>query len=167
MRKSTAVPFLTLCFAGLLAAAETTPSAPTPVAAVPAAVPAKPDSVKSALPAKTVKAKKTKAVTAAKDSALPHLPVNPGDLKAKVGKPFLEDLLFLDRRYLLQLYGNSGYVRAQADDKVYVKPASHSVRVDYLVQPSYPVIFDTLIIINRRAAPADSLLPEAVRECAD
>ncbi|MDB5049391.1 MAG: surface antigen, partial [Fibrobacteres bacterium] len=29
---------------------------------------------------------------------------------------------------------------------------------DYLVEPSYPVLFDTLIFRNQRAAPADSLL---------
>jgi outer membrane protein assembly factor BamA len=79
------------------------------------------------------------------------------DLAAKRGKPYLEDVIFEDRRSLLQRYGNSGYVRAKVDDKVAVKADTKTVRVDYLVEPSYPVLFDTLIIRNQRAAPADTL----------
>jgi outer membrane protein assembly factor BamA len=83
--------------------------------------------------------------------------VEPDDLKARQGKPYKEDAIFEDRRFLLQRYGNSGYVRAKVDDKVSVKPETRTVKVDYLVQASYPVLFDTLIIRNERAAPAESL----------
>ncbi|HKP98566.1 MAG TPA: POTRA domain-containing protein [Fibrobacteria bacterium] len=85
------------------------------------------------------------------------LMVDSSDLEARRGEPYKEELIFQDRRFLLQRYGNSGYVRAKVDDKVTVKPESRTVKVDYLVEPSYPVIFDTLIIRNQRAEPADSL----------
>jgi len=88
----------------------------------------------------------------------PALVIDPGDLRAKVGEPYEEDLIFQDRRLVLQRYGNSGYVRAKVDDKVTVKGGSGTVKVDYMVEPSYPVVFDTLIIRNRRAEPADSLM---------
>jgi outer membrane protein assembly factor BamA len=87
----------------------------------------------------------------------PELVVDVDGLKAKTGKPYKEETIFQDRRFLLQHYGNSGYVRAKVDDKVTVKADTRTVKVDYLVEPSYPVLFDTLIIRNQRAAPADSL----------
>lgn len=87
----------------------------------------------------------------------PALVLDTADFKAKRGKPYQEELVFLDRRTVLQGYGNSGFVRAKVDDKVAVKPETKTVRVDYLVEPSYPVLFDTLILINRRAPPADTL----------
>jgi outer membrane protein assembly factor BamA len=85
------------------------------------------------------------------------LVVDPDDLKAKQGKPYQEEAIFQDRRFLLQRYGNSGYVRAKVDDKVEVRAETKTVKVDYLVEPSDPVLFDTLIIRNQRAAPADTL----------
>lgn len=85
------------------------------------------------------------------------LVVDPDDLKARQGKPYQEEAIFQDRRFLLQRYGNSGYVRAKVDDKVTVRAETRTVKVDYLVEPSEPVLFDTLIIRNQRAAPADTL----------
>lgn len=86
------------------------------------------------------------------------LVVDPDDLKAKQGKPYQEEAIFQDRRFLLQRYGNSGYVRAKVDDKVTVRAETRTVKVDYLVEPSDPVLFDTLIIRNQRAAPADTMV---------
>jgi outer membrane protein assembly factor BamA len=87
----------------------------------------------------------------------PALVADTAGLAAKRGRPYREDLIFEDRRFLLQSYGNSGYVRARVDDKVAIKADTRTVKVDYLVEPSYPVIFDTLILRNQRAAPADTL----------
>jgi outer membrane protein assembly factor BamA len=87
----------------------------------------------------------------------PALVLDTSDFKAKTGKPYREELIFQDRRKVLQAYGNSGFVRAKVDDKVTVKAETRTVKVDYLVEPSYPVLFDTLLIVNRRVAPADSL----------
>jgi outer membrane protein assembly factor BamA len=99
----------------------------------------------------------TVKVAPPQEAPQPALVVDTTDLKARRGKPYEEDVIFQDRRFLLQRYGNSGYVRAKVDDKVSVKPETRTVKVDYLVEPSYPVLYDTLIIRNRRAAPADSL----------
>jgi len=79
------------------------------------------------------------------------------DLSARTHEFYQEAMLFKDKRFLTQQYGNSGFVRAQIDDKVTVKPETKTIRIDYWVTPSYPVIFDTLMISNRRAPPADSL----------
>lgn len=87
-----------------------------------------------------------------------HRPlVDSADLKAKPGKPYQEDLIFQDRRFLMQSYGNSGFVHAKIEDKTWLKAKTRTVRVDYLVDPSYPVLFDTLIIRDQRAWPSDSL----------
>ena len=89
--------------------------------------------------------------------------VDSGDLEARRGKPFRDDALLVDRRYLLRLFGNAGFVRVEADDKVDVRPATHSVAVDYLVDPGQPVIYDTVVIRNTRAPPADTV-PGITRE---
>jgi outer membrane protein assembly factor BamA len=83
--------------------------------------------------------------------------IDSSDFKAQSGKPYQENMVFEDRRFLLQRFGNSGYVHAKVDDKVWVKAPTHTVKVDYLVEPAYPVLFDTLFIRDQRAWPADSL----------
>lgn len=92
------------------------------------------------------------------DAPQPALILDTADFKAKAGEPYQEELIFQDRRKVLQAYGNSGFVRAKVDDKVNVKAETRTVKVDYLVEPSYPVLFDTLLIVNHRAAPAESLM---------
>ncbi len=87
----------------------------------------------------------------------PALVVGPKDLDARVGKPYREDLLFRDRRVILRRYGDAGFMRGKVEDKVSVKPMTKTVKVDYLVEPSYPVIYDTLLIRDFRAPPEDSL----------
>ena len=82
--------------------------------------------------------------------------VDPDDLDVRTEKPFREDFLFRDRRFILRQFGNAGFVRAQVEDKLTLRPATKTVGVDYLVAPSYPVVFDTLIIHNRRARPMDT-----------
>jgi outer membrane protein assembly factor BamA len=78
------------------------------------------------------------------------------DLEAQPGKPFQEEALLKDRRYLLRGYGDAGYVRAEVNNKVDIRAGSKTVAVDYLIDASYPVIFDTLLIRNTRAPPADT-----------
>jgi outer membrane protein assembly factor BamA len=78
------------------------------------------------------------------------------DLAAERGEPFKEELLFEDRRYVLGRFGNAGYVRTQVEERVDVRYGTKTVAVDYLVEPSYPVVFDTLIVIDRRPPPADT-----------
>lgn len=91
------------------------------------------------------------------------LEIEPDDLDAEAGEAFKEDLLFRDRRYVLQRFGNAGYVRAQVEEKVDVRFETKTVAVDYMVEPSYPVVFDTLIVLDRRPPPQDTA-PGITRE---
>ncbi|MDB5050492.1 MAG: hypothetical protein JWO30_3563 [Fibrobacteres bacterium] len=83
--------------------------------------------------------------------------VDPGDLAARPGKPFRDDAMLVDRRFLLRRFGNAGFVRVEVDDKVDVRPNTKTVAVDYLVDPGRPVIFDTVLIRNTRAPPMDTM----------
>jgi outer membrane protein assembly factor BamA len=89
------------------------------------------------------------------ESLLPQaLLIDLNDFSAQLGKPFQDDAMLKDRRLLLRRYGDAGYVRAEVDDKIEIRKATQTVAVDYLVDPSYPVIFDTLVIRNTCAPPA-------------
>ncbi len=83
--------------------------------------------------------------------------IDTSDLEARPGKPFRQDALLTDRRYLMRQYGNAGFVRVEADDRIDIRRATKSVRVEYLLDPGIPVVFDSLIIRNMRAPPLDSL----------
>jgi len=87
---------------------------------------------------------------------LPGPKVDLKDLEAKAGKPYESELLLRDRRFLLRLFGDAGYVRAQVNDKFDIHPKTKSVTLSYFVDASYPVIFDTLIIRNLRANSSDT-----------
>ncbi len=83
-------------------------------------------------------------------------PITAFDLEAQKGKPFHEDALLTDERIILRTYGNAGYVRADVKHKMEVQTEKKTVAVEYYVDPSYPVVFDTLIIRTTRAPPADT-----------
>jgi outer membrane protein assembly factor BamA len=95
--------------------------------------------------------------TASVEAPGPSRVALPQDLDARPGKPYQEEIVFADRRTVLRKYGNAGFVRANVEDKITIKNATRTVGVDYLVSPSYAVVFDTLLIRDRRAPPADSL----------
>ncbi len=78
------------------------------------------------------------------------------ELEAHAGLPYHEDAMLKDRRYLLRRYGDAGFVRAEVNDKVEIRAATKTVGVDYWVNPAYPVVFDTLVLRNTRAPPADT-----------
>ncbi|MBW8888357.1 MAG: BamA/TamA family outer membrane protein [Fibrobacteres bacterium] len=83
--------------------------------------------------------------------------IDTSQLEARPGKPFRQDALLTDRRYLLRRYGDAGFVRVEADDRIDIRKATKSVKVDYLIDPGEPVIFDTLEIRDMRAPPQDTL----------
>ncbi len=83
--------------------------------------------------------------------------IDTSDLLARPGKPFRQDALLADRRYLMRRYGDAGFVRVEADDKLDIRAASKTVAVDYLLDPGQPVIFDSLVVRNLRAPPMDTL----------
>ncbi len=87
----------------------------------------------------------------------PALVVGPKELHCRVGKPYREEDLFLDRRVVLRRYGDAGFARAKVENKVNVKADTKTVKIDYLVEPSYPVLYGKLLIRDTRAPPDDSL----------
>ncbi len=112
--------------------------------------------------ADTARGAKTDPTAAAKaDSARARPPPGPTidstDLAARRGKPYKDDAMLKDRRFLLRQFGNSGFVRVEVDDRLDVRPATKTVAVDYLVDAGLPVVFDTVLILNQRAPPMDTL----------
>jgi outer membrane protein assembly factor BamA len=124
----------------------------------------------------------TATVAAPADTAPAPTPVNPrppapdtgivpligpaidtSELDARPGKPFRQDALLADRRSLMRLYGNAGFVRVEADDRIDIRKDTKSVKVEYLIDPGEPVVFDTLEVRNMRAPPHDTL-PGLTRE---
>lgn len=83
--------------------------------------------------------------------------IDTSELEARPGKPFRQDALLTDRRYLLRRYGDAGFVRVEADDRIDIRKATKTVKVDYLIDPGEPVIFDTLELRDMRAPPQDTL----------
>lgn len=96
--------------------------------------------------------------------------VDSSELEARPGKPFRQDALLADRRTLMRRYGDAGFMRVEADDRIDVRAASRTVAVEYLLDPGQPVLFDTLVVRNMRAPPQDSLagltLPDIFRDLA-
>jgi outer membrane protein assembly factor BamA len=83
--------------------------------------------------------------------------IDTSELEARPGKPFRQDALLTDRRYLMRRYGDAGFVRVEADDRIDIRRATKSVKVEYLLDPGIPIVFDTLVVRNLRAPPLDSL----------
>lgn len=100
---------------------------------------------------------------AAVDSGRLPLISDPEKLGARFGQPYREEVLLQDKRVLMRQYGDAGFVRAEVEHFVFLNRESKRVRLEYRISPSYPVIFDTLILSNRRPPPADSL-PGLTRE---
>ncbi len=86
---------------------------------------------------------------------LPSIGFELKELEVQPGRPYRDESLLKDRRLLLRRFGNAGYVRAEVQDGEDIRPASHTVRVTYYVSPSYPVVFDTLILKNVRSTPGE------------
>jgi outer membrane protein assembly factor BamA len=87
----------------------------------------------------------------------PALVVGPRELNCRVGRPYREEDVFLDRRVVLRRYGDAGFSRAKVENKVTVKAPTKTVKIDYLVEPSYPVLYGKLLIRDTRAPPEDTL----------
>ncbi len=79
------------------------------------------------------------------------------DLKVKTGNIYFDEKIFQDRRFLIREYGNAGFIRAKVYYKTTLKPETHAIKVDYFVEPAYPIVFDTLYVRNLRASPDDNL----------
>ncbi len=71
-------------------------------------------------------------------------------LEAISGEPFELEGIYRDRRLIARVYGNKGYVHARVAEDIALVSQSHSVRVNYKVNPGNLVVFDTLMVANSR-----------------
>jgi outer membrane protein assembly factor BamA len=72
------------------------------------------------------------------------------ELRSRPGKPFDKDLVFRDRRELLNAYGDAGFLHARSTESLAPDTAVKVVNLEFLVDPGPAVVFDTLIIRNLR-----------------
>lgn len=73
-----------------------------------------------------------------------------GDLKTRPGRDFDQDLVFRDRRVLLNRYGDAGFLHARVSERLEPDTLERAVHIRFLVEPGPAVVFDTLIIANLR-----------------
>ncbi len=91
--------------------------------------------------------------------------IDPRSLSAQAGRPLQRDNVHKDVRHILRRYGDAGFVRAEVEERLSLRADSPQVDVAYIIAPSYPVVFDTLIILNLPAvagAPRAGITPEKV-----
>jgi outer membrane protein insertion porin family len=82
------------------------------------------------------------------DGSAPIVP--PDRLKSRAGKPFDRDLVFRDRRSILNGYGDAGFLHARTTEKVSPDTSAKKVDLEYDVDPGPAVVFDRFIIRNLR-----------------
>jgi outer membrane protein insertion porin family len=76
--------------------------------------------------------------------------MDPDDLKSRAGKPFDRDLVFRDRRTILNAYGDAGFLHAKNTEKIATDTVGKHVDLEFSVEPGPAVVFDRLIIDNLR-----------------
>lgn len=76
--------------------------------------------------------------------------LDPDQLRSRAGRPFEKDLVFRDRRELLNAYGDAGFLHARSTETLSPDTLAKTVNLEFLVEPGPAVIFDTLIIRNGR-----------------
>ncbi len=92
--------------------------------------------------------------------SLCHSPLGPNisskELNAESGMPYQSEALLKDRQFILRKFGDAGFIKAELNDRIEIKPMTKSVDIKYFVTPYYPIIFDTLILHNKRAKTSES-----------
>ncbi len=76
--------------------------------------------------------------------------LDPGRLQSRNGKPFEKDVVFRDRREILNAYGNAGFLHAKSSETISPDTAAKLVNLEFRVEPGPAVVFDTLMIRNLR-----------------
>lgn len=71
-------------------------------------------------------------------------------LRSRAGKAFEKDLVFRDRREILNAYGDRGFLHSRSSEKLAPDTAAKTVNLEFLVDPGPAVVFDTLLIRNLR-----------------
>ena len=75
---------------------------------------------------------------------------DPDDLKCRAGREFEQALVFRDRRVLLNSFGDAGYLHAKVAETLIPDTSAKTVDLVFRVEPGQAVVFDTLLIRNRR-----------------
>lgn len=76
--------------------------------------------------------------------------VDPDDLKCRPGREFEQPLVFRDRLALLNLYGDAGFLHAKVSESLVPDTLAKAVNLAFHVETGPAVVFDTVIIRNRR-----------------
>lgn len=79
------------------------------------------------------------------------------DLEVVRGRPYKRDDVYADKRVLQQAYGEAGFLHAQVDEKVEIKPEGRIVSVAFAISPGKALVFDTLVVRNLTVDPNDTL----------
>ncbi|HKP95806.1 MAG TPA: BamA/TamA family outer membrane protein [Fibrobacteria bacterium] len=71
-------------------------------------------------------------------------------LRCRTGKPFEKDLVFRDRREVLNAYGDAGFLHSRSAERLTPDTSAKTVGLEIAVEPGPAVVFDTLLIRNLR-----------------
>jgi outer membrane protein assembly factor BamA len=76
--------------------------------------------------------------------------VDPARLQSRPGRPFEKDIVFGDRRKLLNAYGDAGFLHARSSERLDPDTLGKKIDLRFLVEPGPAVVLDSLILRNRR-----------------
>jgi outer membrane protein assembly factor BamA len=76
--------------------------------------------------------------------------VDPDRLQSRPDRPFEKDVVFADRRKLLNAYGDAGFLHARSSERLDPDTLGKKIDLRFLVEPGPAVVFDSLILRNRR-----------------
>ncbi len=81
-----------------------------------------------------------------------HAPPVVGEdkLRSRPGRPFEKDLVFRDRRELVNGYGDAGFLHARSSESITPDTVAKTVNLEFLVDAGPAVVFDSLLIRNER-----------------
>ncbi|MEO7427692.1 MAG: BamA/TamA family outer membrane protein [Fibrobacteria bacterium] len=73
-----------------------------------------------------------------------------GQLRSRSGKPFEKEVVFRDRREILNAYGDAGFLHARSTESLSPDTAAKLINLEFSVDPGPAIVFDTLLIRNLR-----------------
>ncbi len=82
--------------------------------------------------------------------------IDTAGVDSRYGRAFARDLIFNDRRSILNVYGMAGFLHAKSTEQITVDTAGKTVALEFQVDPGPAVIFDTLMIRDVREGDSSS-----------
>jgi outer membrane protein assembly factor BamA len=76
--------------------------------------------------------------------------VDPARLQSRPGRPFEKEIVFADRRRLLNAYGEAGFLHARSSERLDPDTLAKTVGLHFLVEPGPAVVLDSLVLRTRR-----------------